>query len=123
HVEYSDEPSPSHTGNQYSEYEMTSVAPVRPATTLVIGGPYRFTRNPMYVGLAALTVALCLFMQSAWLSCYWFLSCSPFAFSSSHPKSAISNDVSAPTMWPTSNASSAGCSERARHIASPSATV
>lgn len=28
----------------------TSVVPVRPATTLVVAGPSRFTRNPMYGG-------------------------------------------------------------------------
>ena len=44
----------------------TSIDPIRPATTLVIAGPYRFTRNPMYVGLAVLTVALGLFMASWW---------------------------------------------------------
>ena len=44
----------------------TSIVPVRPATTLVISGPYRFTRNPMYVGLALLTVALGLFMGTWW---------------------------------------------------------
>jgi protein-S-isoprenylcysteine O-methyltransferase Ste14 len=44
----------------------TSIIPVRPATALVIAGPYRFTRNPMYVGLAALTVALALFMDTGW---------------------------------------------------------
>ena len=44
----------------------TSIVPVRPATTLVIAGPYRFTRNPMYVGLAALTVALSLFLDTWW---------------------------------------------------------
>lgn len=44
----------------------TSIVPVRPATTLVITGPYRFTRNPMYVGLAALTLAMGLFMNSWW---------------------------------------------------------
>jgi protein-S-isoprenylcysteine O-methyltransferase Ste14 len=44
----------------------TSIVPIRPATTLVISGPYRFTRNPMYVGLAALTVALGLFIDSWW---------------------------------------------------------
>ena len=44
----------------------TSMIPVRPATALVIAGPYRFTRNPMYVGLAALTVALALFMNAWW---------------------------------------------------------
>jgi protein-S-isoprenylcysteine O-methyltransferase Ste14 len=44
----------------------TSIVPIRPATTLVTAGPYRFTRNPMYVGLAALTVALGLFLHSGW---------------------------------------------------------
>ena len=44
----------------------TSIMPIRPATTLVFTGPYRVTRNPMYVGLAALTVALGLFMDTWW---------------------------------------------------------
>ena len=44
----------------------TSIVPIRPATTLVLSGPYRFTRNPMYVGLAALTISLGLFMDSWW---------------------------------------------------------
>ena len=44
----------------------TSLVPIRPATTLVISGPYRFTRNPMYLGLAALTAALGLLMSSWW---------------------------------------------------------
>ena len=44
----------------------TSIVPIRPASALVIAGPYRFTRNPMYVGLAALTAALGLFMNSWW---------------------------------------------------------
>ncbi len=44
----------------------TSMVPIRPATTLVIAGPYRFTRNPMYVALAALTLALGLFVNSWW---------------------------------------------------------
>lgn len=44
----------------------TSILPVRPASALVIAGPYRFTRNPMYVGLGAVTVALGLLLDTWW---------------------------------------------------------
>jgi len=44
----------------------TSVLPIRPSTTLVVAGPYRFTRNPMYLGLALLTIALSLFLNTWW---------------------------------------------------------
>jgi protein-S-isoprenylcysteine O-methyltransferase Ste14 len=44
----------------------TSIVPIKPATALVISGPYRFTRNPMYVGLALLTIALGCFADSWW---------------------------------------------------------
>jgi len=44
----------------------TSLVPIRPATALVIAGPYRYTRNPMYVGLALLTAALALFLNTWW---------------------------------------------------------
>ena len=44
----------------------TSAIPIRPATALVVAGPYRFTRNPMYVGMALLTVALGLLLDTWW---------------------------------------------------------
>jgi protein-S-isoprenylcysteine O-methyltransferase Ste14 len=44
----------------------TSIVPIRPATALVSAGPYRYTRNPMYLGLALLTVALGLFLNTWW---------------------------------------------------------
>jgi protein-S-isoprenylcysteine O-methyltransferase Ste14 len=45
----------------------TSVDPTRPkgASTLVVSGIYRFTRNPMYVGDAVLLVAWALCLSSA----------------------------------------------------------
>ena len=46
--------------------KQTSMIPIRPATTLVITGPYKMTRNPMYVGLALLTVAFALFLNTWW---------------------------------------------------------
>jgi protein-S-isoprenylcysteine O-methyltransferase Ste14 len=36
--------------------ERTSFVPIKPTTTLVIYGPYHFTRNPMYFGLVCLYV-------------------------------------------------------------------
>lgn len=44
----------------------TAIIPSRPAATLVTSGPYRFTRNPMYVSLAALYVGISVLFNSWW---------------------------------------------------------
>jgi protein-S-isoprenylcysteine O-methyltransferase Ste14 len=44
----------------------TSPIPVKPTTAIVETGPYRFTRNPMYVGLAALYLGVTLWVDSLW---------------------------------------------------------
>jgi protein-S-isoprenylcysteine O-methyltransferase Ste14 len=44
----------------------TSFLPFRPASSLVIAGPYFYTRNPMYLGATALVVAL-----GFWLNTWW----------------------------------------------------
>jgi len=44
----------------------TSPNPDRPSTTLVMSGPYRFTRNPMYFGLTLLFAGLLTFFQISW---------------------------------------------------------
>jgi len=44
----------------------TSMIPIRPANVLVITGPYKMTRNPMYVALALLTVAFAFFLNTWW---------------------------------------------------------
>jgi protein-S-isoprenylcysteine O-methyltransferase Ste14 len=41
----------------------TNVNPAEPALTIVRGGPYRFTRNPMYLALCLLQVALGFFLN------------------------------------------------------------
>ena len=44
----------------------TTLIPNRPATAFVTRGPYAFTRNPMYVSLVALYVAVALWLNSWW---------------------------------------------------------
>lgn len=44
----------------------TAIIPNRPASRLVSSGPYRFSRNPMYVGLTALYAGLALTLDVAW---------------------------------------------------------
>lgn len=44
----------------------TTLIPNRPATRLATGGPYRLTRNPMYVSLVALYLGMALFVNSWW---------------------------------------------------------
>lgn len=44
----------------------TSLVPVVPSAALVTRGPYRFTRNPMYVGLALLYTGTALGFGLSW---------------------------------------------------------
>jgi protein-S-isoprenylcysteine O-methyltransferase Ste14 len=44
----------------------TSPNPHRPATVLVLSGVYRFTRNPMYVGLTLIFAGVLTFFQITW---------------------------------------------------------
>jgi protein-S-isoprenylcysteine O-methyltransferase Ste14 len=44
----------------------TSFNPARPATALVTGGPYRFTRNPMYLGMAGAYAGLAVATGVLW---------------------------------------------------------
>ena len=48
--------------------ERTSFIPIKPTTTLVIYGPYRFTRNPMYLSLVCVYVGVAL-----WFGLFWAL--------------------------------------------------
>jgi len=44
----------------------TSVKPTQPTTAIVMQGPYRFTRNPLYVGLTCFFVGLTLAFDTGW---------------------------------------------------------
>lgn len=45
---------------------MTPVIPMYPAASLVQHGPYRFTRNPMYLGMTAAYVGLAVALNTVW---------------------------------------------------------
>lgn len=44
----------------------TSMVPMKPTTALVTSGPYRITRNPMYLGMAFLYAGLALALGVIW---------------------------------------------------------
>lgn len=44
----------------------TAVIPHHPATRLVRNGPYRFGRNPMYLGLSAVYLGFAVWLNSVW---------------------------------------------------------
>lgn len=44
----------------------TSPIPIVPSAALVERGPYRFTRNPMYVGMALVYAGAALWLQLSW---------------------------------------------------------
>jgi len=45
----------------------TNVPPHKPTLAIVTAGPFRFTRNPLYVGGTLIYIALTMAMGSAWL--------------------------------------------------------
>ena len=44
----------------------TSLVPIKPSTALVVRGPYRMTRNPMYLGLLCVYIAAALWFGVVW---------------------------------------------------------
>lgn len=44
----------------------TNVLPWRPTKALVVTGPYRFTRNPMYLGFTLLYLGITLWVNTLW---------------------------------------------------------
>ena len=50
----------------------TNIHPAEPSLTIVRGGPYRFTRNPMYLALCFLQIALGFFLND-WVTLLFVL--------------------------------------------------
>lgn len=44
----------------------TSILPNQPATTIVASGPYRWSRNPMYVAMTLLSAGVALVFNALW---------------------------------------------------------
>jgi protein-S-isoprenylcysteine O-methyltransferase Ste14 len=44
----------------------TNIGPLKPAISLVTSGPYRLTRNPLYVAMTLLYLGLTLLLDSLW---------------------------------------------------------
>ncbi len=44
----------------------TNINPRKPALTIVQGGPYRFTRNPMYLGIILIVAGLGIAVTTLW---------------------------------------------------------
>ncbi len=45
----------------------TNINPTHPATTIVTEGPFRFTRNPLYLGMTLLYIGITFLVNSLWL--------------------------------------------------------
>lgn len=54
------------TGVKAFKGAKTNVNPHQPALRLVTAGPYRFTRNPMYLGMVTLQIGLALTFSLDW---------------------------------------------------------
>ncbi len=44
----------------------TNISPLKPAISLVTSGPYRFTRNPLYLAMTLLFLGLTMLFNSWW---------------------------------------------------------
>ncbi len=55
------------TGFRQMRLANTNINPTQPAHTIVTSGPFRFTRNPLYLGMTLLYTGIMLLINSLWL--------------------------------------------------------
>jgi protein-S-isoprenylcysteine O-methyltransferase Ste14 len=75
----------------------TTIVPHRHASALIVVGPYRFTRNPMYVGLTALCVGAALVVNTSWplllvIAPLWLLHAKTIPFEENTMERAFGDD-------------------------------
>src|SRR4051794_26544594 len=58
-------------GRQAMKAHGTNINPTKPTTTIITSGPYRFSRNPLYLGLTVIYFGLSLAVNTWW--CLLFL--------------------------------------------------
>jgi protein-S-isoprenylcysteine O-methyltransferase Ste14 len=56
----------AHSGEKVMHRAGTNVRPDLPSTALVTDGPFRFTRNPLYVGLTLMYAGIALLIPAVW---------------------------------------------------------
>ena len=87
----------------------TTVRPDRAASALVIAGPYRITRNPMYLGMAFLYLGIAIGGQSVWALLLLPLVLTIVRRRAVGPEEAFLESASARTTSDTRQPSGAGC--------------
>jgi protein-S-isoprenylcysteine O-methyltransferase Ste14 len=58
----------------------TPVPGNRPTTTIVRSGPYRFSRNPIYLAFSLLHLGIALWLNSLWVFCTLFVAVALMSF-------------------------------------------
>jgi len=56
----------AHSGEKVMHRAGTNIRPDLPSTALVTDGPFRFTRNPLYVGLTLMYAGVALLIPAGW---------------------------------------------------------
>ncbi len=92
----------------------TSILPIRPTSAIIEAGPYRYSRNPIYVGMFVIVVGAAIGLDSLWqfAASSRSMSCSGGAWW--RAKRPISRENSARPIGITPSGSGGGCKARSQ---------